>query len=167
MPMTLAFATALTVLSTAHDPFPEQAPAWNPLEAEVVVLGGVGQPDDTRRLLEALDAHGQLVYRRPTLDADTLAHCLPLSDEFEPTPERRACIRDTIPVASRTVPVVVVVVGMTRARGAWQRMECIGPDNEHYVPQIYIQDFDHPRPDIVGPVRDAMLACIGAALVAD
>lgn len=56
---------------------------------------------------------------------------------------------------------------MTDARGAWQRMECIGPERESYNPHIYVQDFDHPRPDIAGPVRDAVLACIGAALVSD
>lgn len=167
MPMTAALATALALLTPAHDPFPEQAPAWNPPEAEVVVLGGVGQPEDTHRLLDALNAHGQLIYRSPTLDAAALEPCLALSDQFEPTPQRRACIRDAIPPAPRTAPVVVVVVGMTDARGAWQRMECIGPERESYNPRIYVQDFDHPRPDIAGPVRDAVLACIGAALVSD
>lgn len=165
MPMTPALAAALTLMATPHDPLPEEYPAWNPLEAEVVVLGGVGQPEDTRRLLEAVDARGQFIYRRPTVEAGALAHCLSLSDQFEPTRERRACIRDAIPAAPRSVPVVVVVVGMTNARGAWQRMECIGPERESYNPRIYVQDFDHPRPDIAGPVRDAVLACIGAALV--
>ena len=165
--MTAALATALALLTPSHDPFPEEAPAWNPPEAEVVVLGGVGQPEDTHRLLEALNAQGQLVYRRPTLEADALEHCLALSDQFEPAGERRACIRDAIPAAPRSIPVVVVVVGMTNARGAWQRMECIGPERESYNPHIYVQDFDHPRPDIAGPVRDAVLSCIGAALVSD
>ncbi len=167
MPTIFAFATALTLATAAHDPFPGEAPAWNPPEAEVVVLGGVGQPEDTHRLLEALDAHGLLIYRRPTLDAGALEPCLALSDQFEPTRERRACIRDAIPAAPRTAPVVVVVVGMTNARGAWQRMECIGRERESYNPHIYVQDFDHPRPDIAGPVRDAVLACIGAALASD
>jgi hypothetical protein len=167
MPTIFALATALTLMATPHDPFPEEAPAWNPPEAEVVVLGGVGQPEDTHRLLEALNAEGQLIYRRLTLDAGALEPCLALSDQFEPTPQRRACIRDAFPTASPTPPVVVLVVGMTDARGAWQRMECIGPERESYNPHIYVQDFDHPRPDIAGPVRDAVLACIGAALVSD
>lgn len=167
MPTTLALATALTLMATAQGPIPEQSPAWSPLAAEVVVLGGAGRPEATARLLEALDAQGQLIYRRPTLEAGALAHCLALTEAFEPTPERRACIRDGIPATPRTAPIVVVLVGLTNARGAWQRMECIGPEREGYDPHIYVQDFDHPRPDIAGPVRDAVLSCIGAALVSD
>lgn len=123
----LALAAALTFIATALDPLPEEYPAWNPLEAEVVVLGGVGQPDDTRRLLEALDARGQFIHRRPTLEAGALAHCVALSEEFEPTPNPHIYVQDSITPAP-TSPAPSAMPYWRASERPWARVD--GPESQ-------------------------------------
>lgn len=139
-------------------------PSVPDVEAVVLTTGGRGDPlaDRTVRLLEALEADGRLVYGRPTFDGEVFRHCL--TDDPNPTTERLQCVRAAIPERASTRPLVVILLGDTRERGSYQRMECIGPVSEGYLRSIYVRDFDHPRPDVSGGTRDAALRCIEESL---
>lgn len=156
----------IVVLALAFAPLTPGQGASPAPEAEIVVLttGGPGDPlaDRTVRLLEALEAEGRLHYGRPTFDGEVFRHCL--TEDPSPTAERLGCVRAAIPERHRSPPLVVIVLGDTRERGSYQRMQCIGPAGEGFLRSIYVRDFDHPRPDVSGGTRNAALRCIGEAL---
>ena len=156
-------ALALVLVQPPLTPAPD---AFRAPEAEIVVLatGGPEDPvaDRTVRLIEALEADGRLVYGRPSFDGEVFRHCV--TEDPNPTTERRDCVRAAIPERASATPLVVIVLGDTRERGSYQRMECIGPVSEGYRRSIYVRDFDHPRPDVSGGTRDAALRCIEDAL---
>lgn len=157
---------AVLALGLASAPLPPVSDAPSVAEAEIVVLatGGPGDPvaDRTERMIEALEAEGRLVYGRPSFDGEVFRHCV--TDDPNPTRERRDCVRAAIPQRASAKPLVVILLGDTRERGSYQRMECIGLLREGSLRSIYVRDFDHPRPHVSGGTRDAALRCIEDAL---
>lgn len=162
--LTIGFAA---LLALAQSP-PPQAPK---LDAAFVVLipqdHGFAMPDDplvrdTERLLAALQSDGALRYRRSRVEREALRPCL--EGDSEPSAERLACLRRLLPASEAGVPVVAIVIGYTRERGAWQRMHCIGPRGEGVQRYIYVNEIDHPRADIRARSRLQGLSCVGAAL---
>ncbi len=157
--------TALALALAFAPPGPADG-AFPLLEAEIVVLttGGPGDPlaGQTVRLLEALEADGSLRYGRPLFDGEVFRHCL--TDDPDPTNERVDCVRSSTPDRATAAPLVVMVLGHTRERGSYQRMQCIGRASEGFLRSIYVRDFDHPRPDVAGGTRTAALRCIEDAL---
>ncbi|WP_125256734.1 hypothetical protein [Brevundimonas fluminis] len=158
-----ALATALLAA-----PLTPASEAPGVADAEIVVLstGGPGDPvaGQTVRMIEALETDGRLIYGRPSFDGEVFRHCVP--EDPNPTGARRQCVRAAIPQRASAKPLVVILLGDTRERGSYQRMECIGPLSEGYLRSIYVRDFDHPRPDVAGGTRDAALGCIEQALAA-
>ncbi|MBX9576685.1 MAG: hypothetical protein K2X07_13720 [Caulobacteraceae bacterium] len=156
-----ALALALAHVTPSTPPHASNVP-----EAEIVVLATAGPADPlaglTMRLLETLEADGRLVYVRPSFDGEVVRHCL--TEDPNPTAERRDCVRTSIPARDSATPLVVVLLGHTRERGSYQRMECIGPAGEGHLRSIYVRDFDHPRPDVSGGTRNSALQCIEQAL---
>lgn len=150
-------ATVLTLL--VSPPTPPDRP---PPEVEVVVLAGGRLAEDMERLLGALEADGE--FRRLTSGIEAHALSLCLGDDHELTPAQRACIREAMVGDERGVPRVAVAVSYTRARGAWQHMECVGSSGAGVQRHIYVRDFDHPRPDVGPRVRAMALQCIQDAL---
>lgn len=117
---------------------------------------------DTERLLAALESDGLLRHRRASVPAVALRECL--DGDSEPSEERRACLRRLLPASEAGVPVVAIVIGYTRERGAWQRMECIGRRSVGVQRYYYVDQVDHPRTDIRQRARDEGLACVSEAL---
>lgn len=152
----LALALFLTPLAPVHGASPVPA-------AEIVVLTTAGSSGErTVQLLEALEAEGRLVYGRPSFDGQVFRHCL--TEDPNPTTERLDCVRAAIPEPPRARPLVIIILGDTRERGSYQRMECIGPASEGFLRAIYVRDFDHPRPDVSASTRSAAMRCIEDAL---
>jgi len=156
--------TGLALLLLAAQPSPK-------LDAAFVVLvprgDGFEQAEDplvrdTERLLAVLESDGLLRHRRASVAAGALRECL--AGDSEPSAERRACLRRLLPASEGAVPVVAIVIGYTRERGAWQRMECIGPRSEGVQRYYYVDQVDHPRTDIRQRARDEGLACVSEAL---
>jgi hypothetical protein len=146
-------------------------PAEPPMEAAFVVMvpdfnGLDGANDrlisDTERLLAALDAECVLRYRRSGISRARLDECL--GGGADPSPERRACLRRLLPAREAGAPVVAIVLGFTGERGAWQRMECIGPRSNGVQPRIYANEGFHPRADIRARTRAQLLQCVAQAL---
>jgi hypothetical protein len=69
-----------------------------------------------------------------------------------------------LPERERGVPVVAIVIGDTGERGAWQRMECIGPRSFGLQPRTYVHEGFHPRADIRARSRSKILQCVSNAL---
>jgi hypothetical protein len=140
-------------------------------EAAIVILspGPDGLPQDesplardTQRLLAALKEEGRFRSRIANISPQSLQQCL--TGETEPSPERRACLRRLIPSSEAGIPVVAIVISYTLARGAWQRMECVGPRFSGLERNTYVVEADHPRPDIRARSRAEGLRCLTAAL---
>lgn len=159
------FRTALALALAFAPPSPVNGASALP-EAEIVVLttGGPSDPlaDQTVRLLEALEADGRLRYGRPSFDGEVFRHCLTHDPDL--TAERVDCVRTSTPERAAAAPLVVIVLGYTRERGSYQRMQCIGRAREGFLRYIYVRDFDHPRPDVSGGTRTLALRCIEEAL---
>lgn len=147
------------------------APPTHAPEAAILILlpsvrglSGTGDAlaNDAERLLNGLQEEGRLRYRRSGILPSSLAECLP--DEVEPSEKRISCLRRMLPATEGGLPLVTIVMNYTLARGAWQRMECIGPVSRGFEPSVYAQDADHPRADVRASPRAAALRCITAAL---
>jgi len=147
------------------------APSTHVPEAAILILlpsvrglSGTGDTlaDDAESLLDGLQEEGRLRYRRSGIIPSSLAECLP--DEVEPSEERVSCLRRMLPATEGGLPLVAIVMNYTLARGAWQRMECIGPVSRGFERSVYAQDADHPRADVRAGPRAATLRCITAAL---
>ncbi|HEY0325958.1 MAG TPA: hypothetical protein VGC46_08290 [Allosphingosinicella sp.] len=121
-----------------------------------------GLAGDAERLLEGLQGEGRLRYRRSAILPSSLGACLP--DEVEPNEARLSCLRRALPPTEGGLPLVAIVLSYTMERGAWQRMECIGPASHGFERTVYAQDADHPRADVRAAPRAAALRCITAAL---
>ena len=155
-------------LSAAAATTPEAAPPPLP-EARYVVLspnernGGPGTLSErTHDLLAAMHELGLLRYRRSRLVPAALSGCLGV--DIDPSPERTACLRSMIGPSEDGVPVVAMVIGYTRERGAWQRLECIGPDGRGFVRSVYVDQAFHIQPSWRGTIRDKVLGCVRDSL---
>ena len=156
--------TGLAALLLAAQPAPKLEAAFVVLVPADHGLAGANDPlvRDTEDLLAALEADGALRYRRASVAREALRPCL--DRDSEPSAERRACLRRLLPASEDGVPVVAIVIGYTRERGAWQRMECIGPRGQGLQRTIYVNEIDHPRADIRARSRAQGLSCVSAAL---
>lgn len=128
-----------------------------------IVILGHGDTEVSRRIVSALAADDRVGARVTSVPVfKGMVRCL--GDDPEPTDVRRSCIRDAVSGDWGGGPIVVVVPAETRARGSWQRMECIGPSAEGFRRIIYIRDFDHPRRDVSQGVLSNLAGCIREAL---
>lgn len=157
----------LAALAVAGVSIATQAPpqaAFVILTPPVRGLGGSNEDlvRDTERALMALQEEGRLGYRRSAADPASLAECL--TGGVEPSEERSACLRRLLPSTEGGVPVVAIAINYTLERGAWQRMECIGPRGNGLQRHAYVNQADHPRPDIRAAARAEMLQCVTEAL---
>lgn len=127
-------------------------------------LSGTGEAlaEDVESLLDGLQEEGRLRYRRSGIPPSSLGECLP--DEAEPSDERLSCLRHMLPATEGGLPLVSIVLNYTLARGAWQRMVCIGRSSIGFERSVYAQDADHPRADVRASPRAAALRCVTAAL---
>jgi hypothetical protein len=162
----LMFPLIALALSAALD-----RPAEPPAEAAFIVLVPEGDGlhasndrliVDTERLLMALQAEGRLGYRRASISPTHVRACL--RGGADPSDQRRACLRRLLPWRERGAPVVAIVIGYTQERGAWQRMECIGPRNAGFQLSTYVNEGFHPRADIRARSRSELLQCVREAL---
>ncbi|TFI60068.1 hypothetical protein E2493_02140 [Sphingomonas parva] len=126
---------------------------------------GVTGPDlaeQTHHLLTVMSDLGLIDYRRADVSREQVASCL--TGSAEPDPERRACLRRAHDFASGQRPLVVIVLGFTEERGAWQRMECVGPQSEGESRYVYVTQAFHPRADLREEARRDVLRCVAPAL---
>ena len=141
-----------------------QPPVAGPLpEAAYLVLSPSERlAADTLRMLAAMDDLGLIRFRAATLPRERYRACL--GDEIEVAMDAEACLRRLLPADEAGVPLVTLVVGYTRARGAWQRLQCLGPGGTGEAERIYVAEALHPRADLRARTRDAALACLAPAL---
>jgi hypothetical protein len=159
-------AIALALAAAA----PQAPAAVAPLpEAQYVVLTPTnrdGSPshldEQTHRLLATMHDIGLLAYRRSALKHEGLSECL--DEDIEPSPERTACVRRLAGPAQGGLPVVAMVIGYARERGAWQRLECIGPNHRGFARQVYVDQAFHQRSEWRAGIRGLVLDCVRDAL---
>ena len=118
--------------------------------------------DRTRQLLITMHDLDLLRYVPLPAEGLNLRECL--SGDSEPSAARRACLRSRLPARQQGVPVVAIVIGYTGERGAWQRMECIGPTSEGLARNVYVDQGFHQNVSWRRGIRAKVRACIADAL---
>lgn len=121
---------------------------------------------DTHRLLTVMHDLDLLRYRPARLNPDEVLSCLTPGERDRvgrPTPAQHACIRQAASAAEGP-PVVVILTGHTRAAGAWQDMDCIGPAGVGRIEGVYVDGAFAMHADMRRRARDLTLACVNDAL---
>lgn len=132
--------------------------------------GGALQPthlfQNTHRLLTVMNDLDLLGYQPSPLDSTTVSACLSNDDrgrDRRPTAAQHACIRAAASGADGP-PVMTILIGYTRAAGAWQEMDCIGPAGVGRIDNVYVDAAFTWHAGRRQRVRDLMLTCVNDAL---